>query len=139
MRKFLFLTLCFLALTGVVASGINHAYKSGFNDGEVVANYLELTSSYVALKVLRKNGSDLGKTIEFHEGVLELTIPIHRYLAENTSFLAEFIDGAEGRVNTEYYRALKEYLLEYPREDKGKQNRLIKDIEWLIENEPNAF
>lgn len=132
MKKFSILVLYSLLLAYFVAS---YSYKKGFGDSAATTTYITLAENYVSLFLLRNKTTE--ESLKYYESQLPHNISIHRNLIEEQSPLHGKLDNGQNKPNLEYYKKIQEYLLNHPNEKFNEY--VIKDINWLVENEEGIF
>jgi hypothetical protein len=132
MKQIIVIIIYSFLLTYIVGS---YAYKKGFGDSAATGTYVTLSESLVALLVLRSQTPD--ESIEFFESMLASNIKIHRNILNLQSIYHRKLDNGQPQVNLEYYKKVQEYISDHPNEKFSEF--VIKDINWLVENEDKIF
>ena len=132
MIKWLIILFCNAVLIWFVA---DYSYKSGAQDNLTATTYVKAADTYITLFMLRNKSND--EIITHYESELDLYIQVHRWAAENKSFLDGFLQLGQHKPNTEYYKRILDYRVKHPSEKEPENT--IKDIEYLINNEARTF
>ena len=132
MKKFSIIIIYSFLLAYFVAS---YAYKKGFGDSAATTTYVALAENYVSLYLLENKTKK--ESLKFYESMLASNITIHRSLIDEQSIFHRKLDNGQFKPNLEYYKAVKKYVSTHSNENFGEY--VIKDINWLVENEKSIF
>ncbi|MBA6231440.1 MULTISPECIES: hypothetical protein [unclassified Colwellia] len=132
MKKIIVIIIYSFLLTYIVGS---YAYKKGFGDSAATGTYVTLSESLVTLLVLRSETPE--KSLNFYESMLASNIAIHRNSLNLQSIFHRKLENGQPQVNLEYYKKAQEYISTHPSEKFSEV--VIKDINWLVENEDKIF
>lgn len=132
MKKISILIIYSFFLAYFVAS---YSYKKGFGDSATTTTYVTLAEHYVALHLLENKTKE--ESQEFYESMLASSIMIHRNLINDQSIFHRNLDNGQFKPNLEYYKAVQEYVSTHT--NKKFSELVIKDINWLVENEEEIF
>jgi hypothetical protein len=111
------------------------SYEKGSIDQMAKATYMEAANTYTTLYMLRNKSSD--EVIEFYESTLDFNVEVHKFAADNQSFLHPFFKMEELKPNTEYYMHIREYRNKYP--SKEDNSKILMEINSLIDSEDKTF
>jgi len=132
MKKIFVIIIYSVLLSYLVGS---YTYKKGFGDSTATTTYVTLAENLVALHMLRSKSPE--ETLKFYESMLSSSIMIHRGSLELQSVFHRKLNNGQSEPNLEYYKAVKEYMSAFPNDEFN--TLVIKDINWLVENEEKIF